>query len=86
MFFLVNIIPANVDRLEMEIARFYKEESEEQAKKNKINILICSCYGLPKAKMFWKVNAISHIYGDSIIVLLSGFAVSPGNEEVYPYI
>ena len=86
MFFLVNIIPANVDRLEMEIARFYKEESEEQAKKNEINILICSCYGLPKAKMFWKVNAISHIYGDSIIVLLSGFAVSPGNEEVYPYI
>ena len=36
--------------------------------------------------MFWKVNAISHIFGDSIIVLLSGFAVSPGNEEVYPYI
>ena len=33
MFFLVNIIPANVDRLEMEVARFYKEESEEQAKK-----------------------------------------------------
>ena len=30
---MVNIIPANVDRLEMEIARFYKEESEEQAKK-----------------------------------------------------